>query len=127
MEWWTQLLSDILAALLPILVTAAIGALATWGKAQLARAKSYAPDVFDQVTYIADRAVHAAEQAGAAKLITDKKAYALEIAEGWLAKQNIKIDLHLIDAAIEAAVWREINRDAEKPKSEIGFVKGGPQ
>ena len=124
---WSQLLNDILAALLPILVTAAIGALATWGKAQLARAKSYAPDVFDQVTYIAEQAVHAAEQAGAAKIVTNKKNYALNLAEKWLETKNIKVDLHLIDAAIEAAVWREINRDAEKPKSEIGFVKGGAQ
>ena len=112
---WSQLLSDILAALLPILVTAAIAAMGAWFKAQLARAKSYAPDVFDQLTYIAEKAVQAAEQAGAAEIITNKKSYALTVAEGWLATKAIKVGLHLIDAAIESAGLNEINKDKTKP------------
>jgi len=54
-------------------------------------------------------AVMAAEQAGAAELIKDKKVYAFDIAERWLELRGIKIDLDLIDAAIEAAVYEKFN------------------
>lgn len=119
---------EIAKALLPVLVASLVGLALAWGKAQLAKARQYDPDTFDQLTYIAENAVHAAEQAGLSGLVKDKKAYALNIAEKWLATKNINIDLHLIDAAIEAAVWQEINKDADKTaKPAIGFVTERPE
>ena len=56
-------------------------------------------------------AVTAAEQAGAAKLISDKKVYAMDIAERWLAEHGVHLDFELIDAAIEAAVYEQFNTD----------------
>jgi hypothetical protein len=47
--------------------------------------------------------------------VEDKKTYALHIAERWLAAKGLRIDLELIDAAIEAAVWEELNKDRERP------------
>ena len=42
-------------------------------------------------------------------MIKDKKVYAFDIAERWLELHGIKIDLDLIDAAIEAAVYEKFN------------------
>ena len=46
-----------------------------------------------------------------AGLITDKKLYALSFAQKWLASRGVTIDLTALDAAIEAAVWAEFNKD----------------
>ncbi len=124
MDWLATLGIEIAKALLPVLVSALVGAAVIFAKAQLARVKQYAPDAIDQLTYVAELAVHAAEQAGIAGLIQSKKAYALEIAEGWLKAKNITIDLHLIDAAIEAAVWSEINKDKPTEPAKMGFETG---
>jgi len=59
-------------------------------------------------------AVQAAEQAGAAELIKDKKEYAIQIAEAWLEANHITTDIDLIDAAIEKAVL-ELFNSGEKP------------
>ena len=69
------------------------------------------PDLTYEVMKVTRLAIAAAEQAGAANLINDKKKYALNIAEKWLSDAGIKIDLDLISAAIEAAVFAEFNRD----------------
>ena len=58
----------------------------------------------------ASMAVKAAEQAKLSGFITDKKTYAIEIAEKRLADYGVKIDLDAIDAAIEAAVMTEFNK-----------------
>ena len=101
---WSELLQKILEAILPILATALTGwALAqarlAWGK--FAETK---PDVAHFLAQAAAFGVGAAEQMGLAELIDDKKSYALQIAEDWLALKGIKVDLHLLDAAIEKAV-----------------------
>lgn len=72
------------------------------------RAKN--PDTFYYLGEVARIAVRAAEQAKVANLITEKKAYALEFAEKLLSAQGITIDLDVISAAIEAAVYTEFNR-----------------
>lgn len=56
-------------------------------------------------------AVQAAEQAGMGGLIKDKKTYAVEVAQIWLANKGLTIDLELIAAAIEAAVLEQFNKD----------------
>ena len=66
-------------------------------------------------------AVRAAEQAGAAGLIHDKRAYAFNVAEKWLKARGVTLDIDLIYAAIEAAVYKEFNESkAEKPRTTAG-------
>ena len=105
---WTGILSRvleaILVAVLPVLFASLAGFLVAKAKLFWAQAKEWNPTVTDLAERAAHFAVVAAEQAGAAKLIEDKKAYALNIAELWLKERNITIDLYLLDAAIEKAV-----------------------
>lgn len=54
------------------------------------------------------QAVLAAEQYGGPG--TEKKKTAVMLADNWLQARGYKVDLNSLDAAIEAAVYEEINR-----------------
>lgn len=64
---------------------------------------------FQTLANIARMAVLAAEQAGLAGVVTDKKASAIAAAQAMLADRGLKVDLTALDAAIEAAVASEFN------------------
>ncbi|KPL70109.1 hypothetical protein ADN00_18885 [Ornatilinea apprima] len=118
----SEFVQQLLLYLLPILAAA----LASWLIVQvskgLAELKSARPDVYQELMWVAKGVVQAAEQAGAAGLITDKKNYAINIAEKWLAAKGWHIDLDLIDAAVEQAVWDEINKYKVLPVSTLTEV-----
>ena len=110
MEWNSVLsavLQKLLEVFLPILAVALVGFLAAKIKYWLAEAKAWNPDITELLEQAVKFAVTAAEQAGAAELIKDKKAYAFDIAERWLKLRKVTIDLDLIDAAIEKAVYEQ--------------------
>ena len=101
---WSKILESVLVYVLPILAAA----LTTWVlakvKVEWENFKRLKPNLANLLEQGAMFAVVAAEQMGIAKLIDDKKTYALQIAEDWLLLKGVKIDLHLIEAAIEKAV-----------------------
>jgi hypothetical protein len=105
----SAVLQGLLEFLLPIAVVAIISAIVSWARLLWAKAKSWNPDATDLLEEAAKVAVTAAEQAGAAKLISDKKVYAMDIAERWLEQHGIHLDIELIDAAVEAAVYKQFN------------------
>ena len=106
---WLELLSEIgervLLAVAPLLagmIAAWLGGLIkqAWAKAHqmVGEEWAWALDV------AAEMAVRAAEQLKLAGLIEDKKDYAVATAQAYLDERGIKVDLSLIEAAIEAAV-----------------------
>lgn len=124
MEWMpivSKVLEAVLIAILPPLAAAMVAWMLAKAKEGWARAKRWNPTVTDLIEEAAKFAVRAAEQAGAAELIADKKAYALQIAEAWLAQRNITTDLDLIDAAIEAAVLELFSDDKPEETPEEAF------
>lgn len=106
-ELWWKLLEQVLLVVLPVLAAAATAWIAQKVREGAARLTEHQRKV---LLAVVQTAVLAAEQAGAAGYVKDKKAYALEVAQGWLKQQGVKIDLGLLDAAIEAAVLEEFNR-----------------
>ena len=117
----SKVLEAVLIAILPPLAAAMVAWMLAKAKEGWARAKRWNPTVTDLIEEAAKFAVRAAEQAGAAELIADKKAYALQIAEAWLAQRNITTDLDLIDAAIEAAVLELFSDDKPEETPEEAF------
>ncbi len=111
---WNKILETVIMVLIPVLIPALVAYLVALTKKAWAQAKEAKPDLMWALEEAARFAVQAAEQSQLSGLVSDKKAYALQIAEDYLASKNIKIDLHLIDAAVESAVWAELNKD--KPK-----------
>ena len=94
----------VILACLPIVVQAFV----KWLKAKLAEAEArLSTEQILQLRYIASIAVRAAEQLKLSEQIANKKQYALELAEGWLASRGVNLDLKQIEAAIESAVLTE--------------------
>lgn len=117
---WGNILTAMLLALIGATVPALIKLLLAEATRRLAQAKEYQPQLTDWIVMSAEFAVKAAEQSGLAGLIEDKKQYALSVAEAWLETKGIRVDLHLLDAAIEKAVLDNFpHGDAAK----IGFEK----
>lgn len=107
MEVISKFLESFLLALAPVLASLFAAWLALQVKKVWAQLKEANPDVAYWLAEAAQMAVAAAEQSQLAGLISDKKAYALEIAEKYLKENyNVDIDLHLIEAAIEAEVLK---------------------
>lgn len=118
MEWMpilSKVLEAVLIAILPPLAVALVSFVVAKTKEAWERAKQWNPTVTQYLEQAAMFAVQAAEQAGAAALIEDKKQYAIAIAEVWLAANHITTDIDLIDAAIEKAVLELFNSDDEDP------------
>ena len=118
MEWMpilSKVIEAILIAILPPLVVVIVSAAVAYAKRLWNDLKFRYPSVTELIEEAAVFAVQAAEQAGAAELIKDKKQYAIQIAEAWLVANHITTDLHLIDAAIEKAVLELFNSDDEDP------------
>jgi hypothetical protein len=108
---WTELLSQLLMAVLTIVIPALAAYAAKWLKAKadaiVLEAEAFAPDWADALREVAMIAVGAAEQSKLAGLIEDKREYAFEIAEKWLLAKGFDIDIDLIYAAIEREVIQQ--------------------
>ena len=120
--FWYKLIENVLLAFLPVLASLAVGALYAWARKTWAQFKEHSPDIAYILEEAASMAVMAAEQAGAAGYITEKKEYALGIAQAFLNAKGIKIDLALLDAAIEAAVFKELNSNKIQAASFTGLL-----
>ncbi len=104
---WTVIIQAVLLAIIAAIVPSLVKWLQAQAAYQLVRAKHYQPELTAYLTECATFAVRAAEQSALAGLIENKKQYALEVGEKWLATKGIIIDLHLLEAAIEKAVLDE--------------------
>ena len=125
MEWMpvlSKVIEAILIAILPPLAVVLVSVVLAHAKRVWGDLKRCYPSVTDLVEQAAVFAVQAAEQAGAAELIKDKKQYAIQIAEAWLVANHITTDIDLIAAAIEKAVLELFNSDDETPTGYTGPV-----
>jgi len=126
----SDLLQNLLTAFLPLLAVAVV----SWATRTFVHAwtefRSTRPDIAALLEQAASLAVKAAEQAGAGGVIDDKKGYALAVAEKWLAANKINIDLDLVDAAVEAAVYEYFNREIVQVEDDgddfTGLLRGEP-
>ena len=113
-------LQSFLNIILPVLFAAIAGWVVVQIRAGLAKLKVVHPDEYYWLDWLAQTAVNAAEQAKLGGLIQNKKNYAIEIMTAYLKKYGVVLDISVIEASIEAAVWTEINKDnpAKNPSAE---------
>jgi hypothetical protein len=104
-EQFLSVVLPVLVSALAVLAVAKIKQVVANIKAKLSEEMAWALDE----AVIA--AVNAAEQANLAGYVADKKEYAIDVAQEWLEFRGFKIDLSVIVARVEAAVWTELNRD----------------
>jgi hypothetical protein len=106
-EFFWKLLQGILSASLPPLAVA----LTAWLVQKIREmGKQINADTMESIRIAVGIAVDAAEQAGAARLIDDKKTYAIELSQVFLDKQGIKVDVSLLAGLVEAAVLLSLDR-----------------
>jgi len=103
-----QVLMGLLVALVPVLTKFIIEVLVAYKNKLVAELENAKPELFWYLEQAAILGVAAAEQSGLAKLVKDKKAYAIEVAQQWLDAHGwSEIDIVILDAAIEAEVIRQ--------------------
>lgn len=117
---WQEIFSKFVMTLLLALVTALVPLAVKWVVEMLMILKNNAMqrnrEVFEVLTWVAKEAVKAAEQAGAAGFIQDKKKYAIDFIERWMQDNwKMDLDIDLIADAVEAAVFEELNYMREIP------------
>jgi hypothetical protein len=74
----------------------------------------------------ARQAVLAAEQLGLTAQIDDKKGYAFDLVDKFLAEKGISLTSDQIEAAIEAAVLAEVNQPTVEVKTDVADVTVTP-
>jgi hypothetical protein len=108
--------ATILGICLPIVARALVG----WIDAHRKEIESRIADSLKldpwQLDEFAKRAVLAAEQIMGSKAGQEKKAWALGLIDAWLKRQGVNVPVAEIEAAVEAAVYSELN--ANKPAAE---------
>jgi hypothetical protein len=111
MEFLSELAQSVLLAIAPIIASALAAWLIGMARAAWAKAKQ---TVGDEWAWALDEgakiAVRAAEQLKLAEIIEDKKDYAVATLQAYLDERGLKVDLAVLEAAIEAAVLSEFNR-----------------
>lgn len=113
MEFISTLLQNLLLALLVPLFGLAARLLIDWANAKRAELTAAQNKNLNLVIRMA---IMAAQQLYNAGDGASKKRYALDVAESWLTKQGLNIDLDVLSAAIEATVYDEFHRfDEPKP------------
>ena len=106
-EW----LYNIALAVLPMVGAFVIAYLKALIEKKIAEIEELKPELADAIRQAVSLAVKAAEQAGAAGLIENKKEYALTIAQKWLDNEGWdEFDIDILEAAIEAEVKAVFNR-----------------
>jgi hypothetical protein len=113
MDWATfgkEFLSAFVMILMQALIPVLVAAVVAWIVRKVQEIKAARPDIVDKLEWVIPLFVAAAEQAKASGFIHDKKAYALEIAQKYLDERGWKIDLDILDALIESAVYEEFNK-----------------
>jgi len=100
----SQFLQNVLMSVGVATAVSLIGVAVALAKKLWAEAKESQPDLFTEIERVAIMVVDAAEQAGIGAIIEDKKQWALDLAEKFLALNGIVVDLDMVAAAIEAAV-----------------------
>ena len=104
-EFWSEFVMKLSLALIAILVPMAVTWIGTKLRLLAETVKANRPSLYSVLKTGAELVVNAAEQAGAAELIDDKKEYALDALQDYLDAHGWKgVQLDVIDAAIEAAV-----------------------
>jgi hypothetical protein len=100
----SRFLETLALAAIPVLVPFICALLIAQIRKVWESAQNWKPDLAEVLSDAVSMAVTAAQQAGIAGFIQDKKSYAIDVAQKYLKAHGLNVDLILISAAIESAV-----------------------
>lgn len=106
---WSVIVGDVITQVLRVIIPVLVALVLKWAVEVWAKVKTEKPDLAAVLDYAVDLAVHAAEQIFGEGAGEQKKAYAIEAVERFLAERGVFIDVDVIADAIEAEVYKDFN------------------
>ncbi len=113
---WTIVIGEIMTQILRVLIPLFVAMIIKWAVELYHRIKTEQPEWLPVLEYAAELAVLAAEQLFGDGHGDEKKQYAIQTIQKILAEHGLKLDLTVIEDAIEAEVYKWLHH--EEPEAE---------
>ena len=114
---WSVIIGEIMTQILRVLIPLFVAMIIKWAVELYHKIKTEQPEWLPVLEYAAELAVLAAEQLFGDGHGAEKKKYAIETIQKILAEHDIKLNLSVIEDAIEAEVYKWLHHDdAEQPE-----------
>ena len=110
---WSVVIGEIMTQILRVLIPLFTAMVIKWAVELYHRIKSEQPDWTPVLEYAAELAVLAAEQLFGDGHGKEKKQYAIQTIQNILAEHGLKLDLTVIEDAIEAEVYKWLHHDEQ--------------
>lgn len=121
---WNIITGELVTAALKILLPVYVSLILKWAMELWLKIKESRPDLAEILTYAARTAVFAAEQVLGGGHGDEKKQYAIEFMQNYLAERGLSVNVDVIISAIESAVWVYFNQfKMEDPMAEGDAVE----
>ena len=102
---WNVVLGELITQGLRILLPVGIALILKWATELWLKVKEQKPEIAELLQYAVAVATRAAEQEFGGKHGEEKKQYAIEFVQKYLAENGVKVDVSVIASAIESAVY----------------------
>ena len=125
---WSVVIGEIMTQALRVLIPLFIMMIIKWATEIYHLIKAQQPDWVPVLEYAAELAVLAAEQLFGDGHGNEKKEYAIQTIQKILAEHDIKLNLSVIEDAIEAEVYKWLHHEgAEKQLAELHEPAESPE
>ena len=116
---WSVVIGEIMTQILRVLIPLIVAMIIKWAVELYHKIKTEQPEWLPVLEYAAELAVLAAEQLFGDGHGAEKKKYAIETIQKILAEHDIKLNLAVIEDAIEAEVYKWLHHEDDEPKPEL--------
>ena len=110
---WNVIVGEMMTQVLRVIIPVCVALVLKWAVELYHRIKSEQPDWTPVLEYAAEMAVLAAEQLFGDGHGKEKKQYAIQTIQNILAEHGLKLDLTVIEDAIEAEVYTWFHHDEQ--------------
>ena len=117
---WTTVIGEIMTQILRVLIPLFVAMIIKWAVELYHKIKAEKPEWLPVLEYAAELAVLAAEQLFGDGYGKEKKQYAIKAIQNILAEHGLKLDLTVIEDAIEAEVYKWLHHEPKAEESDGG-------
>ena len=102
---WSTVLGELITQFLRIMIPVGIALILKWAGELWLKMKAQVPEIAEVLNFACQLATRAAEQEYGGKHGEEKKQYAIEFVQKYLAEHGLKVDVSVIASSIEASVF----------------------
>ena len=111
---WSAVTGEIMTQILRVIIPLFVALIIKWAVELYHKLKTEQPEWLPVLEYAAELAVLAAEQIYGDGHGAEKKQYAIQTIQNILAEHGLKLDLTVIDDAVEAEVYKWLHHDDDQ-------------